>query len=181
MRQMPKALAPVGPVLLAALLASGAAFAQTAPSAPAETPPTAEPSPPAPTGNAPQPNAGVPVPPPPPAPPRTFEEHEVAVLQGLDKITARVSTFEAPVGRAASFGKIEVTARACRKAPPIETPESAAFLEIVEQKPDEGPLRLFSGWMFASSPALSALEHPVYDVWVLDCKKRSSSAASSPQ
>jgi hypothetical protein len=60
--------------------------------------------------------------------------------------------------------------RACDKRPPEETPESAAFLQVVEQKPGEQPVTRFSGWMFASSPALSAMEHPVYDLWVLDCE-----------
>jgi len=61
--------------------------------------------------------------------------------------------------------------------PPEETPESAAFLEITELRSDSDPVSLFNGWMFASSPALSAVEHPVYDVWVIDCKKASSSEA----
>ena len=59
--------------------------------------------------------------------------------------------------------------RRCHKTPPEEPPESAAFLEIVDVRPDSPEVLLFSGWMFASSPAISALEHPVYDVWVVDC------------
>lgn len=94
---------------------------------------------------------------------------ETAVLQGLDKITARISTFEAPVNQPARFGSLEITVRRCHKAPPEEPPESAAFLEIVDVRPDSPEVLLFSGWMFASSPAISALEHPVYDVWVVDC------------
>jgi hypothetical protein len=94
-----------------------------------------------------------------------------AVLQGLDKTTARVSTVEAPVGGVARFGTLEIVARACEKKPPTEPPESAAFLEITDVRPDSPAVRVFSGWMFASSPALSALEHPVYDVWVVDCRK----------
>lgn len=95
---------------------------------------------------------------------------ETAVLQGLDKITARISTFEAPVNQPARFGSLEITVRRCYKAPPEEPPEAAAFLEVVDVRPDEPEVLLFSGWMFASSPAVSALEHPVYDVWVIDCK-----------
>ena len=98
---------------------------------------------------------------------------EIAVLQGLDKITARISTIEAPIGATVSFGALQITARACDKRPPEEPPESAAFLEIVEVKPDEPPATRFIGWMFASSPALSALEHPVYDLWVIDCTNAS--------
>jgi len=94
-----------------------------------------------------------------------------AVLQGLDKTTARVSTVEAPVGGIARFGTLEIVARACHKKPPTEPPESAAFLEITDVRPDSPAVRVFAGWMFASSPALSALEHPVYDVWVIDCRK----------
>jgi hypothetical protein len=102
-------------------------------------------------------------------------ENGVAVLQGLDKVTARVSPVLAPLGQPTRFGALEITARACRETPPTEPPESAAFLEIRELPPaaDEGepPRQLFSGWMFASSPAVSALEHPVYDVWVVDCEE----------
>ncbi len=98
-----------------------------------------------------------------------------AVLQGLDKITARISTFEAPVGQPVRFGTFEITVRACDKRPPEETPESAAFLEVVEVRADSPATELFKGWMFASTPALSAVEHPVYDVWVIDCRKASSS------
>ncbi len=103
----------------------------------------------------------------------------MAVLQGLDKVTARVSTFEAPLNRIVRFGTLEIIARACHKRPPEEPPESAAFLEIRDVKPGEPPADLFMGWMFASSPALSALEHPVYDIWVLDCRSAESSASSS--
>ena len=95
---------------------------------------------------------------------------ETAVLQGLDKITARISTFEVPVNQTAEFGSLEITVRRCDKTPPEEPPESAAFLEIVDNRPDSPSVLLFSGWMFASSPAVSALEHPVYDVGVTDCK-----------
>ncbi len=104
----------------------------------------------------------------------------VAVLQGLDKITARVSEFDAPVGKKVQFGNLSILVRDCEKNPPEDRPESAAFLEIDETRPGEGPVRQFSGWMFASSPALSALENPVYDVIVLDCKGASGSSASAP-
>jgi hypothetical protein len=102
---------------------------------------------------------------------------DTVVLQGLDKITARVSTIRIPVGSTVGFGALQITARACDKHPPEETPEAAAFLEVVEVKPDEKPVPRFSGWMFASSPALSALEHPVYDLVVLDCVNQSDNDA----
>jgi hypothetical protein len=97
------------------------------------------------------------------------EPFEVALLQGLDKVTARVSTIEAPVGRTVRFGTLQIIARTCDKRPPEETPESAAFLDIWEVRPGEAAISIFRGWMFASSPSLSAVHHPVYDVWVLDC------------
>ena len=102
----------------------------------------------------------------------------VALLQGLDKITARVSKFEAAIGTPVRFGTLSIRVRDCEKNPPEETPESAAFLEIDEVRPGEANLRVFSGWMFASSPALSALEHPVYDVNALDCRAASGSPAA---
>ncbi len=104
---------------------------------------------------------------------------DVAVLQGLDKITARISTFEAPLNEPVRFGSLEIIARACDKKPPEETPESTAFLEITDVRPDSPAVALFKGWMFASSPAVSAVEHPVYDVWVVDCRKASSSEAET--
>ncbi len=105
--------------------------------------------------------------------------YPVVVLQGLDKITARISTFDAPVGEAVRFGSLEIVARRCHKTPPEEPPERAAFLEVTDIRPDSPAVELFTGWMFASSPAISGLEHPVYDVWVIDCKKLSNSTAET--
>lgn len=97
-------------------------------------------------------------------------DQRYAVLQGLDKITARVSEFEVEVGTVAEFGTLSLTLRACRETLPEEAPETAAFLEISDLPPGEDAATLiFSGWMFASSPALSALEHAIYDVWVIGC------------
>lgn len=93
-----------------------------------------------------------------------------AVLQGLDKITGHVRTIEVKIDQPVRFGTLDILVRTCRKRPPEEPPESAAYLEITEMKPGEPAKALFSGWMFASSPAVSALEDPVYDVWVIDCK-----------
>jgi hypothetical protein len=102
-----------------------------------------------------------------------------AVLQGLDKITARISTIRVGVNETVNFGSLQITLKACDKRPPEETPESAAFLQVVEQKPGEQPVTRFSGWMFASSPALSAMEHPVYDLWVLDCDNKGEAPAEA--
>ena len=95
---------------------------------------------------------------------------KTAVLQALDKVTARITKLEVGVGRGIRFGSLLITVRDCHKRPPEEPPEVTAFLEIIDDKPGEKPLKLFNGFMFASSPALSAMEHPVYDVWVIDCK-----------
>ncbi|WP_282606556.1 DUF2155 domain-containing protein [Pelagibius sp. Alg239-R121] len=100
-----------------------------------------------------------------------------AILQGLDKITARVSEFEAPIGETVRFGSFEIVVQACQKTPPEEPPESTAFLEITDVRPDEPARVVFKGWMFASSPALSAVEHPVYDVWVTGCRNIQVEAA----
>lgn len=103
------------------------------------------------------------------------------VMQGLDKVTARISTFEISLEEEVAFGTLRIRLRACDRTPPEEPPESAAFLEIIEVRPDERPETLFTGWMFASSPALSALEHPVYDVWVKECvTSEPLDAGSSP-
>ncbi len=98
--------------------------------------------------------------------PRTY----VAVkLQGLDKVTARRQQFEALMGTVTSFGNLEIVPRACWQSPAEERPESAALLEIWQWKPGEKPSFVFFGWMFSSSPALSSLEHPIYDITVLKC------------
>lgn len=107
---------------------------------------------------------------------------EIAVLQGIDKITARVSRFEAPIDKPVRFGTLVITIRACVKRPPEEPPETTAFLEIDEVRAHEGvsdAKQVFSGWMFASSPAISALEDPIYDVNVLDCKSDATAAPLS--
>lgn len=94
----------------------------------------------------------------------------VVVLSALDKITTQLSTIEIRQDQTARFGTLEITLRYCRTNPPEEAPESVAFLEISDIGHNNQIRKVFSGWMFASSPALSPLEHPVYDVWVKDCK-----------
>ena len=107
------------------------------------------------------------------------EPYEVTVLRALDKVTARISTIEAPVGQPVTFGTLRIIARTCDKRPPEEPPESAAFLQVEESRPNEVPVSVFRGWMFASSPAVSAMDHPVYDIWVLDCASSASTAEST--
>lgn len=92
-------------------------------------------------------------------------------LQGLDKVTGRTSVIDVPLDGVAHFGTLVIRLRQCITAPADEKPETSAFLEITDQPPGQAEASVaFSGWMFASSPALSALEHPVYDVWVSACK-----------
>jgi hypothetical protein len=106
---------------------------------------------------------------------------DTVVLRALDKITGRVSTLEVAVGRTVEFGTLQIIPWHCDEAPPEERLESAAFLEIVELRQDEDPEPRFTGWMLASSPSLSALEHPVYDLWVIDCKNASTSESETSE
>ncbi len=103
---------------------------------------------------------------------------DTVVLGGLDKVAARVSTFSGSVGAPIKFGTLEIRADTCVTHPPEETPENAAFLEIFQLLDGGKKEKVFSGWMFGSSPALSALDHPVYDVWVMRCE---NSKASKPR
>ncbi len=104
------------------------------------------------------------------APAATWRTLETAQLQTLDKVTGRVRTLEAPVEREVMLGTLSVVVRACRKRPPEEPPESAAYLDVVERKSGEQAQSVFRGWMFASAPAVSAMDHPVYDIWVVGCR-----------
>jgi len=112
---------------------------------------------------------------------RQMEEMGIAVLRTIDKVSAVTRTFEVPVDKTVKFGtSLFIRLRACRKSSPMEQPESAAFLQIWERKPEnEKSEWVFSGWMFASNPSLSAMDHPVYDVWVIECKNAATS--SKPQ
>ena len=92
------------------------------------------------------------------------------VIQGLDKITARIQTFEVDVGKTHKFGVLDIFVERCVFSKPIFKPESLAFIKIKDNSDRLSEVK-FSGWMFASSPALNALENPVYDVSILDCKK----------
>lgn len=93
----------------------------------------------------------------------------VTIARALDKVTARITELELPSDNPVVFGSLEITARHCYSRPPEETPETFAFLEIDEMR-DDARERLFTGWMIASSPALHALEHPIYDVWIVGCR-----------
>ena len=104
--------------------------------------------------------------------PAQMVDRPVARVQSLDKVTARTSTFDIAVGETKAFGNLRITLRSCKENPPMETPESAAFFEVVEIKQDSNAEPVFTGWMFSSSPALSAIEHPIYDLWVLSCASK---------
>jgi hypothetical protein len=93
-------------------------------------------------------------------------ECEKLVLRGLDKISARVFTSEVMINQKIHFGSLEIYVRNASRSPPEDQPESACFLEIFDNKPGQQRQKVFSGWMFSSNPALSALEHPVYDIWI---------------
>ncbi len=110
-----------------------------------------------------------------------MDSYPIARLRMLDKVTARTSTFDVKVDTTVRFGQLYIKPRACRKAPPIDAPESASFLQIWEVNAKDQPEWIFSGWMFASSPALSSMDHPIYDVWVLDCLGGAPQAEAVPQ
>ena len=98
-------------------------------------------------------------------------ENEIAVFAALDKVTARISRLEIGLGQTVRFGSLVVTPRSCYSRPPTEPPKTTAFVEVVEVKLDGTQKGLFSGWMFAESPGLNAVEHPVFDVWLTECGK----------
>ena len=103
----------------------------------------------------------------------------MAVFRGLDKITGRARDINAPVGVPVKFGTLTLTVQTCHTVPPEEPPETTAFVQIDEDQPGGKLKRMFSGWMFASTPALNALEHPTYDVWVITCKTDDPAAAAA--
>lgn len=98
-------------------------------------------------------------------------ENGVAVFSALDKVTARTSKFEVPLNSTVQFGALKVTPRVCFSRPPEEQPKTTSFVEVDEIQLDGQETRIFTGWMFAESPGLNAVEHPVFDVWLTDCQK----------
>lgn len=95
----------------------------------------------------------------------------VATLAGLDKITGRITRFDVYIGETVLFGALEITPRACYDRPANDTLQrTSAFLEVDQRSLDGTAKRIFTGWMFADSPALNAVDHPVYDVWLIECK-----------
>ncbi len=141
----PAAAAPVTPPASPVTTAPGAAATPGAPVDPNAAPAT---PPPAPVG--PPPNA-------------------VLELKALDKITGKAITILAPLNKPVKFATLDIVARTCYSTPPSETPETSAFLQITDHRPDQPERKVFSGWMYASSPGLNSLQHPLYDVWVIRC------------
>jgi len=93
-----------------------------------------------------------------------------AVFSGLDKITGRIITFDVAIDETVQFGALQVTPRACYTRPPTEIQDTTAFVEVDEITLAGDIKRIFTGWMFANSPGLHGVEHPIYDVWIKDCK-----------
>jgi len=100
-------------------------------------------------------------------------EASSAKLQTLDKVTARISSLEVAVNVPERFGTLEITLSRCAYRPPEEPPENAAFISVRDVGHDTSlaPVEVFSGWVFSSSPAISGLEHAVYDVTLIACNR----------
>jgi hypothetical protein len=97
-------------------------------------------------------------------------KNQIAVFAALDKVTGRISHLEIPINQTVQFGALKVTPRVCDSRPPTEAPHTASFVEVDEIKLTGEIERIFTGWMFADSPGLHAVEHPVFDVWLTNCK-----------
>lgn len=97
-------------------------------------------------------------------------KHPIAVFSGLDKITGRIIVFEVATDETVQFGSLQITERVCYTRPSTETPQTTTFIEVDEVDAANEYKRIFSGWMFAASPGLHGIEHPVYDIWLTGCK-----------
>ena len=113
-------------------------------------------------------------------PPAQKIVNPTAMFSGLDKITGRITAFDASIGETVQFGALRVTARACYSRPPTETPLTDGFVEVDEVTLQGEVRRIFTGWMFAASPGLHAVEHPIYDVWLTGCKGGAAVADAQP-
>lgn len=97
-------------------------------------------------------------------------KNPTAVFSGLDKITGRIVSFEVKVDETVQFGALQMTPRVCFTKPPTETPNTTSFVEVEEPGAEGAGRKVFSGWLFAASPGLHGIQHPVYDIWLVDCK-----------
>jgi hypothetical protein len=143
-----------------------------APKAPDQNAPSASEGPPATTAAAP--------PPPVPSAPLPTPANAVLIMTGLDKITGRPTRIYAPLNVPVEFATFTITARTCYSTPSSETPETSAFVQVDDHRPDQPPRRVFSGWMYASSPGLNGVEHPLYDVWVISCRTKAPGQPVEP-
>ena len=100
--------------------------------------------------------------------------NRVATFSGLDKITGRITNFDVYIDETVQFGALQVTPRVCYSRTEDEEPQTTTFVEVDEITLDRKIRRIFTGWMFAESPGLNAVEHAVYDVWLKDCKESSN-------
>ncbi len=107
------------------------------------------------------------------------QQNSTAVFAALDKVTARISALEVRLGETKRFGALKITPRACYSRPPTEPPKTSTFVEVDEIMLDGKEKRIFSGWMFAESPGLNAVEHPVYDVWLTACQQAGATTAQA--
>ena len=105
----------------------------------------------------------------------------VAEFSGLDKITGRIIKFDVLIDETVQFGALQVTPRVCHTRPPTEPAQTTAFVEVDEITLANQIQRLFTGWMFAASPGLHAVEHPIYDVWLVDCKTEMGAEPEAPE
>jgi hypothetical protein len=106
-------------------------------------------------------------------------ENRVAVFSGIDKITGRITSFDVYLNETVQFGALQVTPKVCYSRDDTEAQKIDAFIEVDEITLDRKIKRIFTGWMFADSPGLNAVEHPIYDVWLTGCKQESDVPAPS--
>ncbi|MGB6537914.1 MAG: DUF2155 domain-containing protein [Xanthobacteraceae bacterium] len=165
--------AAVGPVVRPG---SGVPQRPSAPTQPAVAAPPANPSSSAPASSAAAPSPDDIV----IERPTAHIENGRAEFAGLDKITGRTYTFDAAIGETVQFGALRVTPRACYTRPPTEATNTDAFVEVDEVTLKREIKRIFTGWMFASSPGLDAVDHPVYDVWLTDCSSPLETSLAEP-
>jgi hypothetical protein len=107
-------------------------------------------------------------------------DNNVAIFAALDKVTARIQRLEVPLGSTVKFGALRITPRNCYSRAATEQPKTTTFVEITEMLLDGSENRIFSGWMFAESPGLNALEHPVFDIWLAECAQPRTQTARQP-
>ncbi len=101
-------------------------------------------------------------------------QNPVAEFSGIDKITGRIITFDVYIDETVQFGALQITPRVCWTRPPTEAPQTTSFTEVDEVTFNNEYRRIFTGWMYADSPGLNAVEHAVYDVWLKSCKQNSN-------